>query len=100
MDFYRGYYDSRITGVIKPFIEAEANYEDINCGGFTGYDLNRYSAWNAMLCGSAGFTYGVTGIWASATARGTPCSAVARASPTASQASGPALQRVERHALR
>lgn len=65
MDFYRGYYDSRITGVIKPFIEAEANYEDINCGGFTGYDLNRYSAWNAMLCGSAGFTYGVTGIWAS-----------------------------------
>ena len=65
MDFYRGYYESRITGVIKPFIEAEANYEDINCGGFTGYDLNRNSAWNAMLCGSAGFTYGVTGIWAS-----------------------------------
>ena len=66
MDFYRGYYESRATGVIKPFIEAEANYEDINCGGFTGYDLNRYSAWNAMLCGSAGFTYGVTGIWANA----------------------------------
>lgn len=65
MDFYRGYYEAPITGVIKPFIEAEANYEDINCGGFTGYDLNRNSAWNAMLCGSAGFTYGTTGIWAS-----------------------------------
>lgn len=64
--FYQGYYEARNTGVVKPFVEGETNYEDINCGGFTGYDLNRYSAWNAMLCGSAGFTYGVTGIWASA----------------------------------
>ena len=65
VDFYKGYYEARVTGVIKPFVEGEANYEDINCGGFTGYDLNRISAWNAMLSGAAGFTYGVTGIWAS-----------------------------------
>ena len=64
-DFYKGYYESRVTGVIKPFVEGEANYEDINCGGFTGYDLNRMSAWYAMLSGAAGFTYGTTGIWAS-----------------------------------
>ena len=65
VDFYKGYYEARITGVIKPFVEGEANYEDINCGGFTGYDLNRNSAWYAMLSGAAGFTYGTTGIWAS-----------------------------------
>ena len=65
VDFYKGYYEARITGVVKPFVEGEANYEDINCGGFTGYDLNRNSAWYAMLSGAAGFTYGTTGIWAS-----------------------------------
>ena len=62
-DFYKGYYEARVTGVIKPFVEGEANYEDVNCDGFTGYDLNRISAWYAMLSGAAGFTYGVTGIW-------------------------------------
>lgn len=62
--FYEGYYIAKGSNFYKPFIEAEANYEDINCGGFTGYDLNRHSAWTAMLCGSAGFTYGATGIWA------------------------------------
>ena len=65
VDFYKGYYEARITGVVKPFVEGEANYEDINCGGFTGYDLNRNSAWFSMLSGAAGFTYGTTGIWAS-----------------------------------
>lgn len=48
----------------KPMIETEANYEDIDCGGFTGYDANRKSAWAGVLCGSAGFTYGSNGIWA------------------------------------
>ena len=62
--YYESYYKANGSGFHKPFVEAEANYEDINCGGFTGYDLNRLSAWTAMLCGSAGFTYGTTGIWA------------------------------------
>ncbi len=62
--YYKSYYLANGAGYAKPFIESEANYEDINCGGFTGYDLNRMSAWAAMLCGSAGFTYGATGIWA------------------------------------
>ena len=62
--YYESYYVANNAGYAKPFIESEANYEDINCGGFTGYDLNRMSAWVAMLCGSAGFTYGTTGIWA------------------------------------
>lgn len=48
----------------EPVIEAEYNYEDINCGCFTGYDTVRYGAWNAYLNGLAGYTYGVTGIWA------------------------------------
>lgn len=63
-DMYKSYYTACNRGVFKPFIESENNYEDINCSGFTGYDANRWSAWKAVLCGSAGFTYGVTGIWA------------------------------------
>ncbi len=61
---YKSYYNACNRGIFKPFIESENNYEDINCSGFTGYDANRMSAWTAVLCGSAGFTYGVTGIWA------------------------------------
>ena len=63
--FYKSYYTSKGSGFYKPFIESESNYEDINCGPFTGYEANRIGAWRAMLCGSAGFTYGVSGIWAS-----------------------------------
>ncbi len=48
----------------KPVIEAEYNYEDINCGVFTGYDAARIGGWNAMLNGCAGYTYGAAGIWA------------------------------------
>ena len=62
--FYESYYTATGSGHVKPFVESESNYEDINCGAFTGYDANRISAWKAMLSGSAGFTYGVTGIWA------------------------------------
>ena len=62
--FYESYYKAENAGYCKPFIESESNYEDINCGPFTGYDPNRVGAWKAMLCGSAGFTYGVGGIWA------------------------------------
>lgn len=63
-EFYKSYYDACGSGKCKVFIESESNYEDINCGPFTGYDANRIGAWRAMLCGSAGFTYGVSGIWA------------------------------------
>ena len=59
--FYKSYYTSLKK---KPYVEAEANYEEINCGGFTGYDASRYSAWNAILNGCCGFTYGATGVWA------------------------------------
>ena len=58
---YKGYYNSKN---VKPFVETEANYEDIYCGGFNGYRASRIAAWKANLCGSCGFTYGVTGIWA------------------------------------
>ena len=58
---YKGYYNGKN---VKPFVETEANYEDIYCGGFNGYSASRIAAWKANLCGSCGFTYGVTGIWA------------------------------------
>lgn len=61
--FYKGYYNNS-SGTVKPVIESESHYEDIFCGKFTGYDTNRISAWKALLCGCAGFTYGATGIWA------------------------------------
>ena len=62
---YKGYWDNKpLKGRVKPFVETEANYEDIYCGGFNGYDASRISAWKANLCGSYGFTYGVTGVWA------------------------------------
>lgn len=48
----------------KPVIEAEYNYEDINCGVFTGYDTVRIGGWNALMNGCAGYTYGAAGIWA------------------------------------
>ncbi len=61
---YQGYWNNARNASPKPFIESEANYEDIWCGGFNGYEASRISAWKANLCGSCGFTYGVTGIWA------------------------------------
>ena len=62
---YEGYWKSKDrNGHPKPFIETEANYEDIMCGAFNGYDASRISAWKANLCGSYGFTYGATGVWA------------------------------------
>ena len=63
-DTYKGYYNDPFIDAPKPFVETESNYEDIYCGGFNGYDASRISAWKANLCGSCGFTYGVTGIWA------------------------------------
>ncbi len=59
--FYQGYYENQ---KVKPFIETECQYEDIYCGGFNGHDNSRMGAWQAVQSGSAGFTYGVTGVWA------------------------------------
>lgn len=59
--FYKGY---RSLENIKPYIETESQYEDIYCCGFCGHDAPRMAAWQAVQSGSAGFTYGVTGIWA------------------------------------
>ncbi len=62
---YKSYWDNKpLGGAIKPFVETESNYEDIYCNGFNGCNASRISAWKANLCGSCGFTYGVTGIWA------------------------------------
>ena len=61
---YEGYWNNSRNETPKPYIEAEANYEDIYCGGFNGYDASRIAAWKANLSGSYGFTYGVTGVWA------------------------------------
>ncbi len=60
-DFYESYYNFHTT---KPYVEGELQYEEINCGPFTGYDKPRYGAWKALLSGTAGFTYGASGVWA------------------------------------
>ncbi len=61
---YEGYWNNTRSGKVKPYIETEANYEDVFCGGFNGYEGSRIAAWKANLLGSYGFTYGVTGVWA------------------------------------
>ena len=58
---YKGYYDFRPT---RPVLETEAMYELVDCGGVNATDDARMSAWKAMLCGSAGYTYGAAGTWA------------------------------------
>jgi len=58
---YKGYYDFSPT---KPMVETEAMYERVDCGGVCSTDETRQAAWKALLCGSAGYTYGGAGIWA------------------------------------
>ena len=45
---------------VKVILEGEANYENIN-GIPTKY--TRETAWDALVSGSAGYTYGAEGIW-------------------------------------
>ncbi len=59
--FYKSYRDNE---KVKPYLETECQYEDITCGAFNGYDAPRIGAWQALQSGCAGFTYGVTGVWA------------------------------------
>ena len=58
---YAGYYNFFPT---KPMVETEAMYEAVDCGGVADSNDARKSAWKAMLCGCAGYTYGAGGIWA------------------------------------
>jgi hypothetical protein len=58
---YRGYYEYRPA---RPILETEAMYERVDCGGVNSTDDARQSAWKALLCGCAGYTYGAAGVWA------------------------------------
>ncbi len=58
---YAGYYHFK---PLKPVLETEAMYEGINAGGVVTTGETRRSAWKAMLCGCAGYTYGAAGVWA------------------------------------
>lgn len=48
----------------QPFLETEAMYEDVDCGGVSYLADTRHAAWKALQCGSYGYSYGVSGIWA------------------------------------
>ena len=48
----------------QPVLETEAMYELVDCGGVADTDEARRSAWKALLCGCAGYTYGAAGMWA------------------------------------
>ena len=60
-DFYKGFWNYTPT---QPFLEAEAKYEDVECGGLNDATDARVAAYKSIQCGSLGFTYGVSGIWA------------------------------------
>jgi len=58
---YKGYWNYLPT---QPFLESEAKYEDVDCGGLNDATDERIAAYKSIQCGSLGFTYGVSGIWA------------------------------------
>jgi hypothetical protein len=58
---YKGYWNYLPT---QPFLESEAKYEDVDCGGLNDATDERVAAYKSIQCGSLGFTYGVSGIWA------------------------------------
>jgi hypothetical protein len=47
----------------KPFIEVEANYEEIGIATVPDSDVVRRTAYKAIQGGSAGFGYGASGLW-------------------------------------
>lgn len=59
--YYKAYWD---YSPAKPFVETEADYEQVNCGGVADDSGVRWQAYKSILCGSAGYTYGAAGIWA------------------------------------
>ena len=60
-NYYKSYWDFRPT---KPFLEIEADYEQVECGGKADDTGARQQAYKSFLCGSYGYTYGAAGIWA------------------------------------
>jgi hypothetical protein len=59
ISFYQAYWD-RVP--VKPFLESEANYDDILNHLVTARHV-RVSAYEAIQAGSLGFGYGANGIW-------------------------------------
>jgi len=59
--YYKSYWDFQPS---KPFVETEANYELVQCGGKADASGVRWQAYKAIQCGSCGYTYGGAGIWA------------------------------------
>jgi len=58
---YQVYWNAAPT---KPFIEAEANYEEIVLGADPNHaDRVREAAYKALQCGGTGFGYGANGLW-------------------------------------
>lgn len=62
---FQAYHDFRspITGAPLPYLEAEAQYENITCGGWSNANATRAACWKALLCGSLGYTYGGAALW-------------------------------------
>lgn len=59
---YRNY-RSPLTGGPVPYLEAEAQYENITCGPWSYANATRAACWKALLCGSLGYTYGGAALW-------------------------------------
>jgi hypothetical protein len=59
-NFYMNFYSSLPQ---KPFLEAEANYEDLGKSKTVTTTDTRNAAYKSILCGSLGYGYGVQGIW-------------------------------------
>ncbi len=57
--YYAGYKNSLPHKLI---LETECQYEDLS--GQNGYNATRRAAYNAIIHGSAGYTYGAVGVWA------------------------------------
>jgi len=59
---YRSYWDYEPA---RPFVETEAMYEHVSCEQQPATTRDtRVAAWNALLCGAAGYSYGAAGVWA------------------------------------
>lgn len=59
---YRSYWEHQPS---KPYLETEANYEQLHWSGeIIDTRAVRQSAWKALQCGSFGYTYGAAGVWA------------------------------------
>lgn len=62
MAHYKVYWD--YSRPVKPFVEAENNYEEIILGPAPNHaDMVRKVAYKSIQCGSLGYAYGANGIW-------------------------------------